>query len=37
MLTEILWLLFWPVFIFASSYLVQFFVKRFEKTHSNTE
>lgn len=37
MLTEIMWLLFWPVFIFASSYVVQFFIRQFEKKADSIE
>lgn len=36
MISEILWLLFWPVFIFISSFLVQLAVKKFEQKEENT-
>lgn len=30
--TEIFWLIFWPVFIIICSWLIQLFVKKYEKT-----
>lgn len=33
MLSQVLWLLFWPVFILICIYTIRFFVKKYEKNN----